>query len=660
MPRLRSDDGDLARLASHAWDQLLASNDPPWLFRAAGRPSWIERDEDGRPFPCAMTEDRVRHVLARLVVWLRMSRTGDLVPAHPPMGLVKDILATPNPALPVLTGVVTAPVFGVDGTLITTPGYHPATRLLYEPQPGFDLPEIPERPTARDIAAARALLLDEMLGEFPFGGPAERAHALALLLLPFVRPMIKGPTPLHLIEKPAPGTGATLMVDAISVVSTGLGASVMVEGRDDEEWRKRLTAKLRTIPTMLLIDNLRRTLDSSSVAAALTAPYWEDRILGKSEMTRFPIRCVWVATGNNPQFSNELARRLVRIRLDAHVDQPWLREGFRHPDLLGWVSANRSRLVAACLTLGRAWIAAGRPKHGRSIGSFESWSHVIGGILATGGVDGFLGNLGEMYETADAEGAVWRVFVAHWWACYGTAEVGTAELHQLALSCEPPLPLGTGNEQSQRTRLGQALRGKRDRVFDVDGRPLRLEHRGERQRAQRWRLAPLPDPGEPGEPHPVADAQQVSLGEPYPRVDFKHASEPCEPCGQGSLLGSPEIGQIYQSRSEPCEPCEPFSNAYACADARGHARERAGKGSQGSQGSLSSFTSMTCTGEPMGEPASQGSPHLAMPVFGPDGVPDFDAIFDAYGLNPMDKEDRLEATRIWMGLGTGPPRANGS
>jgi hypothetical protein len=119
-----------------------------------------------------------------------------------------------------------------------------------------------------------------MLGEFPFTGEAERAHALALLLLPFVRPMIAGPTPLHLIEKPAPGTGATLMVDAMSLVTTGVGASVMVEGRDENEWRKRLTAKLRTIPTMLLIDNLCRRLDSSSVAAALTAPYWEDRILG--------------------------------------------------------------------------------------------------------------------------------------------------------------------------------------------------------------------------------------------------------------------------------------------------------------------------------------------------------------------------------------------
>jgi hypothetical protein len=89
--------------------------------------------------------------------------------------------------------------------------------------------------------------------------------------------MIDGPTPLHLIEKPSPGTGATLMVDVIATIHTGCGASVMTEGRDDEEWRKRITAKLRQIPSLVLIDNLRAELDSAALAAALTAPFWEDR-----------------------------------------------------------------------------------------------------------------------------------------------------------------------------------------------------------------------------------------------------------------------------------------------------------------------------------------------------------------------------------------------
>ena len=159
----------------------------------------------------------------------------------------------------------------------------------------------------------------------------------------------------------------------------------MTEASDDEEWRKRVTAKLRQIPSIVLIDNLRQKLDSSAVAAALTAPFWEDRILGVSEMARLPIRCVWIATGNNPEFSNEMARRIVRIRLDAHVERPWQREGFRHPDLMTWVRANRARLVAACLTICRAWIAAGRPRGTRTIGSYENWAQTLGGVLEVAG-----------------------------------------------------------------------------------------------------------------------------------------------------------------------------------------------------------------------------------------------------------------------------------
>jgi len=44
----------------------------------------------------------------------------------------------------------------------------------------------------------------------------------------------------------------------------------------------------------------------------------------------------WVATGNNPASSGEVARRTVRIRLDARQDRPYLRGGSRHADLGAW------------------------------------------------------------------------------------------------------------------------------------------------------------------------------------------------------------------------------------------------------------------------------------------------------------------------------------
>lgn len=488
LPTLRADEGDLARAVDRAWTVLLASNRTPWLFRAGGLPSWVVPDDEGRPMVAPITDERLRHVLARLAHWRRMDSRGDIVPAHPPMSQVKSLLATPDPALPVLAGIVTTPVFGRGGVLLTEPGYHADARLLYQPVPGFEVPPIPERPTAAEISAARALIVDDLLGEFPFTSAAERAHAVALLLLGFLRAMVDGPTPLHLIEKPTPGTGATLMVDAIATILTGSGVGAMTEGTDEEEWRKRITAKLRQIPTLVLIDNLKRQLDASALAAALTAPFWEDRVLGASEITRLPIRSLWVATGNNPTFSNEMARRLVRIRLDAGVASPGLRTGFRHPDLMVWVRANRARLVAACLTLGRAWIAAGRPSGKRTIGSYESWAQIMGGVLEVAGIEGFLGNLDEMMEASDSEGGAWRSFVSAWWDRFGTAEVGTGDLFDLAANCEPPLPLGSGNDRAQRTRLGKALGRMRDRIFEVGTMMVRIETCGTYQGAQRWRL----------------------------------------------------------------------------------------------------------------------------------------------------------------------------
>ena len=128
LPQMRADDGDLARLTNRSWSLLFASNTPPWLYRCGGGPSWIERDNDGRPVPRPMTEDRLRHVLAKLVNWRKRAPNGDLVPAYPPPVLLKNVLATPDPALPVLA--VTRAGVRQRRHLITAAGYHPDPAAL--------------------------------------------------------------------------------------------------------------------------------------------------------------------------------------------------------------------------------------------------------------------------------------------------------------------------------------------------------------------------------------------------------------------------------------------------------------------------------------------------------------------------------------------------
>jgi len=97
LPALRADDGDLARAVDRAWGVLLESNRTPWIFRSGGVPTWIVPDDESRPVAATVTDERLRHMLAKLAIWRRAGRNGDMVPAHPATPLIKSVLATPDP-----------------------------------------------------------------------------------------------------------------------------------------------------------------------------------------------------------------------------------------------------------------------------------------------------------------------------------------------------------------------------------------------------------------------------------------------------------------------------------------------------------------------------------------------------------------------------------
>ena len=496
LPSIDAGNQDLPVVTAAAWEALAAANDPPRLFRYGGLPTRLERDDDERPLLRNVTEDRLRHELARAADWYRVREGKDgfeRKPAYPPIAVVRDVLARADLQFPVLNTIVEAPIFAADGSLHTTLGYQRASLAYYAPKPGFTVPDVPERPTDADIRRAKNVI-EDLIGDFPFIREAERAHAVGLLLLPFARLLINGPTPLHLIEKPVPGTGATLLADALLYPTTGHPISAMTEGRDEDEWRKRITARLRSGSTAIVVDNLRRRLDSAALASAITTEVWEDRLLGKSEDVRIPVRAAWLATGNNPSLSSEMARRTVRIRLDPRCDQPWLREDFRHPDLRVWMAARRHEIVWGALVLVQSWLAAGKPQPDQlpNLGMFESWSRVIGAILRHVDIDGFLSNLEDFYNASDTEGEMIRSFLAAWWEQHEDRAVGVSEL--FTLCNEETLDLGDGNERSQKTRLGKKLTELRDRHYGLnlgDGESkttVCITYAGKSSRAKRWRL----------------------------------------------------------------------------------------------------------------------------------------------------------------------------
>ena len=527
----------LKEIAADAWQALMDSNEPPWLFQHGGQPAVVERINDEQPaFIQHLGFAALRGRIDRVATWVARDKHGELKPATPPRDVVEDMLALEAP-LPVLKGLTATPVFAADGTLVSSAGYHAATRLYHEPS-SESIPTVPESPTRLDVERAKRLLLDDWMTDFPFVDDSSRAHAVGAALLPIVREFIQGPTPLHVVDAPTEGTGKGYLAKSVGIVVTGREPSVMTVGRSEDEIRKRLTASLRDGLPLIILDNLDRRLESASLAAVLTTAVWKDRLLGKSKMIVVPNRALWLATGNNVALNGEMTRRSVWIRLDAKQDRPFERTGFKHDPLLPWVYENRAQLVWALLVLVRHWIAQGRPAwSGQGLGTFEDWTRVVGGILTTAGIAGFLANRDELHRRVDRESEEWRAFVGCWWDRHADAAVRGGVLYDLACEWELlpsvfELARDDAKERSLRTRFGIALKKRIDRrygeYFIID-----MGH-DSAQKGAVYRLEPAADP--------------VAI------------TEPSAPDGGGSVEVPDGKEADLDSGTEPTEPSEPQFN----------------------------------------------------------------------------------------------------
>jgi putative DNA primase/helicase len=483
LPRINAAIQNLPAITKMSWQAFKRGNKPPYMFRRGGILVRIEPDDNDYPEVKPLNDSSLRYEMARKADWYRYKKN-KLVDAMPPMAVMKDMLATPDPPVPVLARIVEVPVYGIDGSLQTQQGYHKESRTLYEASKGFTLRAASLKPTTEEVDRAKQIILEELLLDFPFVDQSDCAHAISLFLLPYVRNVIDGPTPNHIVESPTPASGKGLLVYAVLEPSAGPHIGSIAQAHDGEEWRKRITACLRETREVILIDNITRPLDSGELASALTATEWEDRLLGKNEIIKMPVRCVWVTTGNNPSMSTEIARRSIRIRLDAGMERPWERKEFKHPNLLGWAKEHRADLVWAAHTLVNSWIAAGMPLFGeRTLGSFERWAEIVGGILENAQIPAFLGNLDSFYEAADSENALWQEFVSLWWEKYGKQAVGVAELFDVSQQCELPFITGA-TDHAQRISFGAHLARQRDRIFGK----YRIVSAGTIQRAALWQL----------------------------------------------------------------------------------------------------------------------------------------------------------------------------
>jgi hypothetical protein len=469
-PVIDTRDRGLDAVGDEAFNSLVRANEvegQPVIFQF-DRLVRVRIDGTGWPVVEALWDAALRGRMARVATWIGGKPQGPGIEIPPPDVVVKNVQSRMEgwPGIPILRRVVQFPFFTPDGTLSTTPGYQPDT-MVWLHAPGCVIPDIPGSPTDEDLVVARTSL-DELLTDFPFESPSSKAHVIAMTLLPLVRELIDGPTPLHMLTAPTPRTGKSLLNELTSIILTGHPPRLSTPPRNEEEWRKFLLAMIMSGAAHVTLDNLSAKLDSGAFAELLMSKAHTDRILGASQLGSGFNRALWVATGNNVEVSGEIAERSVWVRVVPNVEFPGQRTGFKH-QLPQWAIDHRGELLGALLTMARAWFARGRPKFTkRTKGGFEQWCQTIGGILDVAGVEGFLENDREHIESADPEHQELAAFVTAWAAQHGDKPITAGDLAEMVRIhglLETVLDLEGKTPKAQATALGLLARRMADRVF---------------------------------------------------------------------------------------------------------------------------------------------------------------------------------------------------
>jgi len=401
-------DIDFKEQIDRTLDALLRWNEPPRLFNMNGELVSLTEQTDPpalKPVNAAGLMD----FMASSARYMKPQKTTDK-PMNPPKGVAEAILANYAGRFPRLTGLLKTPTLRENGSIFSTPGYDEETGLY------LICPELDDNFTLMDESPSEAVReIEDIIQEFPFATEADRANALALLITAVIRPAIKGPTPLFVINATVASSGKTLLANVTSFLEGRDGSFIDVPGKD-EELMKRIQASLLGTggSGVMILDNhpSGKQLISPSLACLITGDNPSFRRLGSSDMHALKNTATVVVTGNNVQVGGDITRRVVEIRIVPKEPHPELRTGFVHPNLISYVRENRIRLVKAILSCAHQWFDAGEPHPSCPIvGSFEEWCRIVGGILEYAEITGFLQNRERIRETVDLDMVQWEEFL---------------------------------------------------------------------------------------------------------------------------------------------------------------------------------------------------------------------------------------------------------
>jgi hypothetical protein len=293
-------------------------------------------------------------------------------PKDAPTKMLQALIKDPQSrGLKPLKAVINAPTITPDGSLVTRLGYDAVSELYLIPDPKQKQHVVPMSPTDKEVREAVEFVM-RPFREFAFENETNRGCLLAALLTACTRPALST-APIIGFDAPTAGSGKSLLAKCIGILATG-EVPGMHPPVDDEELKKALFASQIGGKTMFILDNVVKPIISDALTSITTQSISEGRILGKSENRDVPNRMLVVVTGNQLEVSNDLARRMLKVRIDADSERPYLRKFAFTPEQV--VTDTRQEMVAACLTIIRGAIVSGH-KEKEAIGDFLDWDRAV-------------------------------------------------------------------------------------------------------------------------------------------------------------------------------------------------------------------------------------------------------------------------------------------
>lgn len=399
------------------------------VFQNSRQVVTIGNDKELGPVIHPASHRLIRLLLAETATFTKLVKRGeDLeeVEEMPPEWLAPTIGELPEFPFRQLTSIARSPLLRADGTIATERGYDAATRTFLDIPADLQV-EVREDPTLTEVSLA-VERLNDLFVDFPFEAPHHRSAALAAILTVLARPAIDGPCPMFLFSASSKGSGKSLLLDCVGMLTVGRTLPHQPYKDNDEEMAKTISSVLLRGAQAILFDNIDRPLGGAPIELLLTAREWADRRLQKNEMIELVVRTLVFGNGNNVQLKGDMARRVVPINLVPLVERPWLRTDFKHGDLLRYVRENRGELIAAALTVLRGYVHAGRPPGPTALGGYMDWCAVVrNALIWAGEPDPCLG-MEQLGRDSDPRAAEDTALVHAWREAYGSDKMALSEI----------------------------------------------------------------------------------------------------------------------------------------------------------------------------------------------------------------------------------------